>query len=181
MSFTAVTSHKAMAEAFVNELTRVAKQIIPERPLSAEDIVNICQIALQDKPDQSITMVGGRHLRARISEQVSRAKRYKEPFSLVVLNLANLTDKDDYDAIVDTLRERMRMTDLMFLFKYRIALLLPHTAKDACDILINRIQELIKICLVNMPNIDVTALTCPHPDFTRTSDVLDWAENQLRS
>ncbi len=179
MSFTAVTSHKAMAEAFVEQLTRAAAKIIPDRPVTAEDIVKVCQLALQDKPDQSITMVGGRHLRARVSDQVSRAKRYNEPFSLVILDLSNLTQKEEYDSVVDTLRERMRQTDLLFLFKYRIALLLPHTEESACKMLVNRIQSLIGS--VNIPSVNAATLTYPHAEITRTSEVLDWAENALRS
>ena len=181
MSFTAVTTHKSMAEAFVEELVRAARIIIPERSISAEDIVKICQLALQDKPDRSITMVGGRHLRARITDQVSRANRYKEPFSIVILNVANLTDREDYDSIVDTLRERMRQTDLIFLFKYRIALLLPHTEEAACVMLVGRILELLKSCLVDMPEVNAASMTYPHPEIKLAGDVLDWTENQLRA
>jgi hypothetical protein len=181
MSFTAVTSHQAMAEAFVTELARAASEIIPDRVMTAEDIVKVCQVALEDKPDRSITMVGGRHLRARISEQVSRANRYKEPFSLIILNLTNISEREDYDSIVDTLRERMRQTDLMFLFKHRIVLLLPHTEKAACRQLVDRITTLIKSCLVNVPQISSTTLTFPHRELTKTADLLDWTENQLRS
>ena len=180
MSFTAVTSHQAMAAAFVNELLRSAQQLIPDRELTAEDMLSILQRALYDDKDRSVTMVSGRHLRSRISDQVSRAKRYNEPFSLVALKLPEAVDTEDYDAVVDTLRERMRQTDLIFLFKHRIVLLLPHTEKEACQVLQDRIQQLLKGCLHNMPPVETNCLTFPDSELHKGMEVLDWAENQLR-
>ena len=126
-------------------------------------------------------MVSGRHLRARISEQVSRAKRYGEPFSLLVLDLDKIETVDDYDAIVDTLRERMRQTDLIFLFKHRIVLMLPHTSAAPCQVLLERIQMLLKECIVNLPDLPISKLTYPNDAMTKSMEVLDWAENKLRS
>jgi hypothetical protein len=180
MSFTAVTSHQAMASAFVNELLRAAQTIIPDRELHAEDLVSILQRALYDEKDHNITLVSGRHLRSRISEQVSRAKRYNEPFSLIALNLDSIVDHLDYEAVVDTLRERMRQTDLIFLFRSRIVLLLPHTEKAACRMLEERIQTLLKTGLAQVPKITLSNMTFPNPELERGMDVLDWAENQLR-
>ena len=181
MSFTAVTSHQAMASAFVNEMLRTAQLLIPDRDLTAEDLLSILQRALFDDKDRTITMVSGRHLRSRISEQVSRARRYKEPFSLVVLKMEAEMDKEDYEAVVDTLRERMRQTDMIFLFKHRIVLLLPHTERDACKMLEERIQTLIKNCLSEHPPVATARMTFPNPEFEKGMEVLDWAENQLRS
>lgn len=181
MSFTAVTTHQAMAEAFVNELARIAQEMIPDRDITPEDLFTIMQVALSDRVENSVTMVGGRHLRARISEQVSRARRYKEIFSLIVLNLDDVGDPEDYEAIVDTLRERMRHTDLLFLFKVRIVIMLPHTDESACSMLVNRIRTLIESCMDRMPTISMSHLTYPHPELIKTSQVLDWAESQLRT
>lgn len=181
MSFTAVMSHQAMAEAFINELVRVAQRIIPDRDISPQDLVSILQVAMADRVEPSITMVGGRHLRARISEQVSRARRYNEPFSLLVLHLDNVTSSDDYEAIVDTLRERMRQTDFLFLFKVRIVILLPHADEVACSTLVGRIKNLVENCLANRLTLQMSHLTYPHSDLVKASDVLDWTENQLRT
>jgi hypothetical protein len=181
MSFTAVMSHQAMAEAFVNEVLRIAQQLIPDHAITAEELLSIVQGALNGHGNRSITMVNGRHLRARISEQVSRARRYNETFSLLVLNLDKIQDLDDYEAIVDTLRERMRKTDLIFLFKHRIVLLLPHTDTGPCEHLRERIQVLVKECMSSVPEIPITTLTFPNEIMTKTIHVLDWAENRLRA
>ena len=181
MSFTAVTTHLAMAEAFVNEVLRNAQQLIPDHTLTAEELLNIFQTALNSQTDLSVTMVSGRHLRARISEQVSRAKRYSEPFSLLVLNLDPIDNTEDYESIVDTLRERMRQTDLIFLFKHRIVLLLPHTSSAPCEMLLERIQQLLNTCIDAVPQIHISHLTFPDGAIDGSMDVLDWVENKLRT
>jgi hypothetical protein len=181
MSFTSVTTHQAMADAFVKEVLRIAQNIIPDKELNIEDLITIFQRALYDDKERSITMVSGRHLRSRISEQLSRARRYNEPFSLVVLNLNSITDREDYDAVVDTLRERMRQADLIFLFKYRIVLLLPHTEKDACLLMEDRIRSLLQASIAGRPPLETTHITFPSPEMKSGMDVLDWAENQLRT
>ena len=180
MSFTAVTSHQAMAAAFVNEIVRMAQSLIPDRELTAEDLLSIFQRALNND-ERSITMVSGRHLRSRISEQVSRARRYQEPFSIVVLKMDEVDDQEDYEAVVDTLRERMRQTDMIFLFKQRIVVLLPHTAEAAGAVLEERIETLIKNCLSNRPPVETARITFPNPKFDKGMEILDWTENQLRS
>ena len=180
MSFTAVMSHPNMAEAFINELTRIAQKMIPDREITGQDIYSIFQLAMTERIESTVTMVGGRHLRARITEQVSRASRYGEPFSILVLNLDNIDSPDDYEAIVDTLRERMRQTDFLFLFKVRVVILLPHTDEEACSTLVARIRILLENCLAHQPELKMAHLTIPHHDFSKTSQVLDWAENQLR-
>jgi hypothetical protein len=75
----------------------------------------------------------------------------------------------------------MRQTDFLFLFKVRIVILLPHTNEKACGNLIGRIRTLLDNCLANMPQLQMTQLTFPHHDFVKASQVLDWAENQLRT
>ena len=181
MSFTAVVSHQTMAEAFLNEMLRVAQKLIPDHTLTGEELLSIIQRALYDQGGRSITMVNGRHLRARISEQVSRASRYNEYFSLIVLNLDEIQSADDYEAIVDTLRERMRKTDLIFLFKHRIVLLLPHTGSEPCEVLKERIQSLIAEGMASPPDVPINTLTFPNETMAKSMQVLDWTENMLRS
>ncbi len=180
MSYTAVTSHQTMAEAFMNELVRVGQKMTPDRTLSMEDVLTICHVAL-DRKERGVVMLEGRHLRGRIGEQISRADRYKEAFSLLVLKLESVKNSVEYDSIVDTLCERMRKTDLMFLFKQRIVLILPHTHADACQLLSRRIQVLLKETVATKPNVEFGHMTYPNPEVTTTPQVLDWAEDQLRT
>ena len=179
MSYTAVTSHREMAAAFVRELLRHGNKIMHDHDLTIEDLVTICHLALSQR-EAGVTMLEGRHLRGRVSEQVSRADRYKEPFSMVFLQLNAALDRSGFDSVVDTLCERLRKTDLMFIFKSRVALILPHTNKEACALLATRVQQLLETAVATGIVDRVSALTYPDVEITARSHVLDWAEDQLR-
>jgi hypothetical protein len=179
MSYTAVTSHREMAVAFVRELIRHGNRIMNDHELTIEDLVTICHLALAQR-ETGVLMLEGRHLRARVSEQISRADRYKEPFSLMFVKLNASLDRSGYDSVVDTLCERMRKTDMMFIFKSRLALILPHTLKEPCGILATRIQQLLETAVASGIIDGIPTLTYPDPEITARSQVLDWAEDQLR-
>ena len=179
MSYTAVTSHREMAVAFVRELIRHGNRIMNDHELTIEDLVTICHLALERR-ETGVLMLEGRHLRARIGEQISRADRYSEPFSLMILKLNSSLDRSGYDSVVDTLCERMRKTDMMFIFKSRLALILPHTQKDPCALLATRVKQLLETAVVTGIIDEIPTLTYPDPEITVRSQVLDWTEDQLR-
>jgi hypothetical protein len=180
MSYTAVTSHREMASAFVRELIRHGNKIMHDHDLTIEDLVTICHLAMERR-EAGVTMLEGRHLRGRVSEQISRADRYKEPFSLMMVKLVLTLDNATYDSVVDTLCERMRKTDLMFIFKARIALLLPHTAKEPCCLFSTRVQQLLETAVAPGIVDKITSVTYPDPELPARSAVLDWAEDALRT
>lgn len=179
MSYTAVTSHKEMADAFVRELLRLGQKIIPDHEMTIEDLMSICHMAL-DRREAGIVMLEGRHLRGRVAEQISRADRYTEPFSLLVLKLEELPDKAAYESVVETLCERMRKTDLMFMFKHRIVLVLPHTPRKPRRMLEERIKCLLEAAFNDDLEINIDGLTYPDPNLEKKSFVLDWVEDHLR-
>lgn len=180
MSYTAVTTHHEMAAAFVREMIRHGNRIMNDHELSVEDLVTICHMAMQRR-ETGVTMLEGRHLRSRVSEQISRADRYKEPFSLMVVGLVTTVETPGYDSVVDTLCERMRKTDLLFIFKSRIALILPHTAKDQCALFAARVKQLLQTAVASGIITGITSITYPDPEITSRSQVLDWAEDALRT
>jgi hypothetical protein len=182
MSYTAVTSRREMAEAFVTELLTLGRKIMPDHDLTTEDIIEICHLTLT-KRNRGVVMLEGRHLRGRVGEQVSRANRYKEPFSLLVLKLDGaVRNTANYDAVIDTLCERMRQTDIMFLFKSRLVLILPHTPTGAREMLVERIRLLVNDALKDIaPPIDLSGMTYPDAQFPKTQAVLDWVEDHLRT
>ena len=180
MSFTAVTTHAEMANAFVKEVLSLAQKIMPDHHLTTEDLITVCHLAL-DRERDGVTMLEGRHLRARVSEQLSRVSRYQEPFSLIVIKLSSAIDTITYEATIDTLCERMRKTDSMFTFKSRIVLLLPHTGNKACTMLSERIIKLIVTGQTSPPDTKIDFLTCPSEKAKKGSYVLDWVEDCLRT
>jgi hypothetical protein len=180
MSITAVTSHQSMAEAFVRELIAHGQRLVPDHDLTLADLATICHVAM-DKGEAGITMLEGRHLRGRVGEQISRANRYDEPFSLIALKFSERPKPAVYDSVVDTLCERMRKSDLMFLFKTRLILVLPHTPKEACEMLKGRIKGLLEAAYSPPPEIDMAGTTYPDPEIEHANEVLDWCEDQLRT
>ncbi|MBW2277471.1 MAG: hypothetical protein JRF63_08265 [Deltaproteobacteria bacterium] len=180
MSFTAVTSHQSMAEAFVRELIAVGQRMMPDHDLSVPDLATICHVAL-DKGEAGITMLEGRHLRGRVGEQISRANRYDETFSLIALKFSERPDPAAYDSVVDTLCERMRKSDLMFMFKTRLILVLPHTPKEPCQMLQGRIGGLLEAAFTPPPTVDMAGMTYPDPEIEKGNEVLDWCEDQIRT
>jgi hypothetical protein len=179
MSYTAVTTHPDMALSFTGQLLRFAGQLIPDRRLSIEDIITVCRTALTHT-EQHMLILEGRQLRGRISEQLSRARRYGEPFSLIVLKLAGDISGDVHESLVDTLCERMRQTDILFTFKKRIVLMLPHTEEHASIILTTRVKDLLAANLPAGCLESIERLSFPCTTITKASQVLDWAEDQLR-
>lgn len=179
MSYTAVTGYKPMAEALVNRLIAHARTLVQDHDLTAADLIRICQVAL-DEATEGGHVIEGRHLRSRINEQLSRAERYKEPFSLLVINLTADLDEAAHDSLVDALIERMRETDMLFAFKSKIVLLLPHTPKSGATHLVDRVQALLEGACASGPKISCRSLTFPDPAFSRRAEVLDWTEDQLR-
>ncbi|MFO8073113.1 MAG: hypothetical protein R6V85_14675 [Polyangia bacterium] len=180
MSYTAVTTHREMAEAFVRELLRVGQKIIPDHELDIEDLISICHAAL-DRREDGVQMLEGRHLRGRIGEQLSRADRYGEAFSVMVLGFDDSPDETTYEAVVDTLYERMRKTDLVFLFKARIVLILPHTNGRQIDQFNERIDGLLAAAFGMPPLISRDTLTYPSEGLPKPSAMLDWVEDKLRT
>ncbi len=152
---------------------------MPDHDLTVEDLVAICHMVI-NKKESGVVMLEGRHLRGRIGEQLSRADRYKEPFSLMALKLLEGTTKAEYEAVVDTLCERMRQTDIMCMFKTTVVLILPHTVKENCTLLSGRIAHLLKEAVNTGIKVEIDHITYPDEEIESRTVVLDWAEDQLR-
>jgi hypothetical protein len=180
MSYTAVTSKKTMAEALIRELLAHAQSFVQERKLSPDDLLRICNVSLGNHKE-SARLFEGRHLRSRITEQLSRADRYKESFSLLAIHFHAELDETSHDSLIDALMERMRKTDMLFTFKFRVVLLLPHTPKEGAQHFVERVQHLLSGACAKGPEISFRSITYPDASITKRSAVLDWAEDQLRS
>ncbi|MBI5487939.1 MAG: hypothetical protein HY905_11450 [Deltaproteobacteria bacterium] len=179
MSFTAVTTDREMATAFVRQILAAAGKMIPTREWSTQDLRDILIFVLEGGVDP-VPMLEGRYLRKRLKEQLARAERYKEPFSLMFVSLKEDADPIHHQGLIDLLMERLRRSDMVFLYRRKAAVILPHTNEKAAEGLVNRIRSLAAATIP--PEIEMSLLirTYPHPDFAHPSDVLDWAEDELR-
>ena len=145
MSFTAITGNREMAGSFSRYLLAAAAKMVP-RQWSVQDLNDILNFVLEGG-DTPVQFIEGRYLRKRIREQIARAERYKEPFAIMVLSLSDDVDADGNESLVDMLTERLRRSDMVFLYRHRVAILLPHTPFGVLAKLEERISKLSKATL----------------------------------
>jgi GGDEF domain-containing protein len=179
MSYTAVTSDREMASGFVRQLLQAAAKMIPAREWSVQDLRDILTFVIEGGVDV-VPMLEGRYLRKRLKEQLARAERYQEPFSLMFIGVGEDVDQIHHQSLVDLLGERLRRSDMVFLYRRKAAIILPHTNEKAAEGLIARIRSLATATIPPEVQIEVLIRTYPHADFPHPADVLDWAEDQLR-
>jgi GGDEF domain-containing protein len=179
MSYTAVTADREMASGFVRQLLQAAAKMIPTREWSVQDLRDILTFVIEGGVDV-VPMLEGRYLRKRLKEQLARAERYKEPFSLMFIGVSEDVDQIHHQSLIDLLGERLRRSDMVFLYRRKAAIILPHTNEKAAEGLIARIRSLATATIPPDVQIEVLVRTYPHSDFPHPADVLDWAEDQLR-
>ena len=178
-TYTAVTTQGALAAELVHHILGFCERLIADRKLTIEDLITICHAAMETESN-GVRLLEGKFMRGRISEQLSRTKRYGEKFSMVAIKLSHQIRNSQYDALLDVLRERLRTSDMVFTFRHRIMLILPHATDNNTDLLIKRIKNLVDASFRSTPIIDVAKLNFPSAEITRSSQILDWAEDQLR-
>lgn len=179
MSYTAVSTDREMAGAFVRQLLHAAGKMVPTREWSPQDIRDILSFVLEGGVDP-VPLVEGRYLRKRLKEQLARAERYREPFTLMFVTLGEEADAIHYQSLVDLLMERLRRSDMVFMYRRRAAIILPHTDKKAAEGLTGRIRNLASATIPPELGMVILGKTYPDPEFAHPADVLDWAEDQLR-
>jgi len=177
MSYTAVTSNREMAGNFSRYLLAAAAKMV-SRDWSVQDLADVLTYVLEGG-ETPVMFIEGRYLRKRIREQVARADRYGEPFSIMVLSLEGAVEGEGYESLVDLLTERLRRSDMVFLYRHRVAILLPHTPADVLARLEDRISKLAGATL-GLRNITFIEASYPDERFTSPEQVLDWAEDRLR-
>ena len=170
-----------LAARFARELADLAGEVIPGRRWSVEDLRDILEAAVRGRRAEGVRVVEGRYFRKRVREQCALAERYGDPFGVVVLALHAEPRDGVYQSVLDAVAERLRRTDMAFLYKRRFALVLPRIQRDAIDPLVARVRELIDQGAG--AGIVEAAHTLVYPDdrYGDTQAVLDWAEDQLRT
>jgi len=177
MSFTVVTSNREMAGSFSRYLLAAASKMVP-RDWTVKDLVDVLAFVLEGG-DEPVQFIEGRYLRKRVREQVARAERYEEPFSMMIIVFGKGIAGETYESLVDVLTERLRRSDMVFLYKHRIVILLPHTPASVIGRLQNRITKLAA-ATIGIDDLDFTTASYPGERFSRSEEVLDWVEDQLR-
>lgn len=157
---------------------RVLSQLESEsgRRWTLEELRDVLEVAAHGQAQSSAKILEGRYLRRRLSEQVALSEKYRDHFSLVVLTLHQTIESASYSHVVDALGEELRASDMLFLYKSRIAAILPRVRRAALETLLERVESKLAEAAVK----DIATLVHPEDQLPDRHGVLDWAEDQLR-
>lgn len=170
-----------LAQRIARQIVDLAEAVVPGRRWSIEDVRDILDAAVRGRRETGVRILEGRYFRKRVREQCAISERYGDPFSVVVIALAPEPSEGVYQSVLDAVVERLRRTDMVFLYKRRVALLLPRMRSESLAPLIQRVRELIAVGVGEQVIEHIEWLVFPHRQFNDTQAVLDWAEDQLRT
>lgn len=170
-----------LAQRIAKQVVDVAEAVMPGRNWSVEDLRDIFDAAVRGGREQAVRVVEGRYFRKRVREQCALSDRYKDPFAVVVIALSPEPEDGRYQHVLDAVVEKLRRTDMVFLYRRRFALVLPRMQPSSMKTLIDRVQELISSGAGAGTIEGIAALSYPDPAYPDTQSVLDWAEDQLRT
>ena len=176
-----ICSDPLLAQRFARELTELAVEVIPGRTWALEDLRDIFDAAVRGRRTEGVRIVEGRYFRKRVREQCALADRYGDPFAVVIISLTDEPQEGVYQSVLDAVVERLRRTDMVFLYKRRFALLLPRMRPDALAPLVGRVRDLIGVGAGAASIETIESLVYPDEQHKETQSVLDWAEDQLRT
>lgn len=169
-----------LAQRFARLMARAAREVSPGRDWSPEDLRDVLEVAVHGTGQESARVLEGRYFRKRLREQVNLADRYGDSFGVVVITMVNGVSEGVHSSILDAVTERLRRTDMVFLYKRRFALVLPRMRPAALEPLIERVRELIAVGAGDASLERIDSLCYPNDEVEEKSGVLDWAEDQLR-
>lgn len=170
-----------LAQRIARQLVELAEEVIPGRRWSAEDLRDILDAAVRGRRDPGVRIVEGRYFRKRVREQCALSDRYGDPFAVVVVALTPEPQVGVYQSVLDAIVERLRRTDMVFLYRRRYALVLPRMRAESVASLVARVRELIRVGVGEDVIERIECLVYPNPSYPDTQSVLDWAEDQLRT
>ncbi len=174
-----------LAQQFARRLALAAKDIVPGADWSMEELRAVLEVAVLGASSEPMRVVEGRYLRKRVREQCAYSERYGEPFALLVMQLAPEPTDGVYRAALDVIAERLRRSDMIAIYKRRVAFLLPRMHPGAVTALTARIRgafdEAVARPDASAPVVlAVPTMVFPDPVCPDTQSVLDWLEDQLR-
>jgi len=169
-----------LADRFARRVAELASDELGGK-WSIEDLRDIFEAAVRGKRQEGVRIVEGRYFRKRVREQCALADRYGDPFAVVVISLRTEPSEGVYQSVLDAVVERLRRTDMVFLYRRRFALVLPRMRAESLSPLIERVRELIAVGAGADSVEQIDQLVYPNPSVSDTQGVLDWAEDQLRT
>jgi hypothetical protein len=175
-----ICANPALAQRFARMLTKAAREIAPGRDWSPDDLRDALEVAVHGTGQESARVLEGRYFRKRLREQVNLADRYGDSFAVVVITTVKGVSEGVYSSVLDAVTERLRRTDMVFLYKRRFALVLPRMRPASLEPLIERVQELVAVGAGDATLERIDSLCYPTDEVEDKGGVLDWAEDRLR-
>ncbi|MAQ16990.1 MAG: hypothetical protein CMN30_19630 [Sandaracinus sp.] len=173
-------ANPAVAQRFARMLTKAAREISPNRDWTPEDLRDVLETAVHGTGQETARVLEGRYFRKRLREQVNLADRYGDSFAVVVITMVKGVSEGVYSSVLDAVTERLRRTDMVFLYRRRFALVLPRMRPAALSPLIERVRELVAYGAGDEALERIDSLCYPTEELAENLDVLDWAEDRLR-
>ncbi|MFW5920621.1 MAG: hypothetical protein ACOCUS_02185, partial [Polyangiales bacterium] len=160
--------------------TEAVREIAPGRDWTVEDLRDVLEVAVRGVASDRPKVLEGRYFRKRLREHGAIAERYGDPFACVVLALGPERPSQLYSSVLDAVTENLRRTDMVFLYRKRLALVLPRMRADALGPFLERVRNLVAVGAGEDSIQSLAALVYPHEEVPDTAAVLDWAEDQPR-
>jgi hypothetical protein len=176
----AICADPLIAQRLARHLAVAASEMAPGREWSIEDLRDVLEAACRGPRADGVRVLEGRYFRKRLRDHCALAERYGDPFALVVYRLKDGEDTASYAKLLDEITERLRRTDMVFVYRRRFAILLPRMRATSLDSLLGRVADLLPPQPFAELVESVEKLTFPDDAFEDTQAVLDWAEDQLR-
>lgn len=175
-----ICADPALAQRFARRLASLAREAMPGREWTPEDLRDVLEVAVHGTPQRSARILEGRYFRKRLREQVNLADRYGDTFAVVVLSMVEGVSREVYSSVLDAVTDRLRNTDMVFLYRRRFALVLPRLRQATLGPLLERVKALVAVGAGTQALESINSLVYPESEVEEGSAVLDWAEDQLR-
>jgi hypothetical protein len=175
----ALKSDPALAQQFARALQERARELLPAASVSIEDLRDILEVAVQGASSAS-RIVEGRYLRKRVRELCAYSDRYTETFAMVVLHLAPEPTPGAYALAMERVVEKLRRSDMVTVYRRRIAMLLPRMTRAALEPLASRVRDRLDAETGQPVVVEVSHVVYPSDGHGETQSVLDWLEDRLR-
>jgi hypothetical protein len=169
-----------LAQQFARRLAAIARDLLPGDAPSVEDLRDILEVAVQGARAHE-RIVEGRYLRKRVREQCAYSERYGEGFAMVVLQLVPEPEPGVYSSAMEQVVEKLRRSDMVTVYRRRVAMLLPRMRADALDPLVARVRQRLDLTAGKKVVEATETLVFPSETRTDTQSVLDWLEDALRT
>lgn len=171
-----VLKNPDVARRFARRLELLAQEFSPHHAWTAEDLRAVLEVAIHGTAQTTAKVLEGRYLRKRIRAEVRLSLARQEPLSILVVKLeAPLSDIPRGD-LASAVSSCLRAGDFLFLFRKRVAVLLPRLAGPLRE----RVEANLWKALAHAPGRVVGIESNTFESAPVEAEVLAWAEDQLR-